>query len=81
MATNVVAEYTNNGPDGRSSTIQKTISVADVVVRTTTTDVGTFNTATVTADVAPSLVFADSDGVPAGRYEKVATGVFRRVVR
>jgi hypothetical protein len=33
---------------------------------------------TVTADVAPSLVFAATDGVPPGRYEKVATGVFRR---
>lgn len=78
MATTVTAEWTGDGSDGRSSTIQKSIvGVADVVINTTPNSTGGWNTATVTADVAPSLVFATSDGVPPGRYEKVATGVFR----
>lgn len=78
MSTNVVAEWTGSGPDGRSSTLNKTISVADQTVNTTPTAVGTFTTAVVTADLARSLVFADSDGVPAGRYEKTSAGNFRK---
>lgn len=79
MATNVTAEFTNNRSDGTSSTTTSgNISVADVVVNTTPNATGGWNTATVTADVAPSLVFAASDGVPPGRYEKFATGKFRR---
>jgi hypothetical protein len=79
MATNVTAEWTNAGPDGRSSTTTSAnISVNDVTVNTTPNATGGWNTATVTADVAPSLVFQTSDGVPPGRYEKFATGKFRR---
>lgn len=79
MPTNVTAEWTTSGPDGRSSTLTKTINnVADQVVNTTPNATGGWNTATVTADVARTLVFAASDGVPPGRYEKTATGNFRK---
>ncbi len=78
MATNVTAEFTTEGADGQSSLSTKTISVANQVVNTTPTATGGWNTATVTADLARTLVFAASDGVPPGRYEKCATARFRR---
>lgn len=77
MATNCTFEWTGHQANGIGSTISKVVSMADVVVNTTPTATGGWNTATVTADVARSHVMAESDGVPAGRYEKTSTGNFR----
>jgi hypothetical protein len=80
MSTNITAEFQNALPNGIGATVQKTgISKADVVVNTTPTATGGWNTATVTADVARSHVLGAADGVPPGTYEKVSTGVFRKV--
>lgn len=80
MATNITAEWQNAHPGGFGGTQSKSgISKADVVVNTTPTSTGGWNTATVTADVARSHVLGAADGVPPGTYEKVSTGVFRKV--
>lgn len=85
MATNITAEFDNSGPNGVGAVVQKAgISIADQVVTTTTTNVGTFNTATVTADLARTLALTQAThGVPDGVYERtnsVVGGqqVFRR---
>lgn len=81
MATNITAEWFNARQDGAGATVQKAaISLADVVINTTPTATGGWNTATVTADVARShYLTRATHGVPDGMYEKVATGVFRKV--
>lgn len=80
MATNCTFNWTETSANGVSSNVSKVISLADVVVQTTPTAVGTFNTATVTADKARSHQLAASDGVSPGRYEKVAEpDVFRKL--
>lgn len=87
MATNITAEWEGTKPDGSGAMASKaSISLNDVVVNTTVTAVGTFNTATVTADVARTHALTQAaHGVPDGVYE--ATGatvggqkVFRRKV-
>lgn len=78
MATNVTAEFSGHGPNGVGATITSgNISVADQTVNTTPNATGGFNTATVTADVARTLVFAASDGVRPGTYENIGVGKFR----
>lgn len=81
MATNITAEWQTRIEGGAGGTVQKTaISLADVVVNTTPTATGGWNTATVTADVAPRhFLTRATHGVPDGMYEKVSTGVFRKV--
>lgn len=72
MATNITAEFDNAGPTGAGGVVQKTgISLADVVVNTTPTTTGGWNTATVTADVARSHPLTRAThGVPDGIYER-----------
>lgn len=71
MATNITAEFDNSGPGGNGGVVQKAgISLADVVVNTTPTVTGGWNTATVTADVARSHPLTQAThGVPTGIYE------------
>lgn len=71
MATNISARWQSLGPDGRGSETAVTVSLADVVVNTTPTATGGWNTATVTADLARSHVLGPANGVPQGTYEKV----------
>lgn len=85
MATNITAEFDNSGPNGQGGVVQKAgISLNDVTVNTTTTNVGTFNTALVTADLARSHPLTQAThGVPDGVYERTASvvggqQVFRR---
>lgn len=80
MPTNITAEWTETNPaTGQSQTVQKTgISLADVVVNTTPTMFGGWNTATVTADLARRHSLGVANGVPKGIYEKVDDIVFRR---
>lgn len=77
MATNITAEFSNSLPTGVGAVVQvPNISLADVVVNTTTTNVGTFNTATVTADVARSHPLTQAvHGVPTGIYENTGAVV------
>lgn len=86
MATNITAEWHNGKPDAAGATVQKSgISLNDVTVNTTTTSVGTFNTASVTANLARSHALTRAThGVPDGVYEKTGAvvggeSVFRRV--
>lgn len=79
MATNITAEWSEAGPDGRGSVVQKAaISLADVVVNTTPNTTGGWNTATVTADLARRHALTAAQGVPPGIYEKVGDATFRR---
>jgi hypothetical protein len=80
MATNITAEWSNAKPNGEGGTTQKAaISLNDVVVNTTPTVTGGWNTATVTADVARShYLTRATHGVPDGMYEKTVTGTFRK---
>lgn len=71
MATNITAEFDNSQASGAGGVVQKaSISLADVVVNTTPTVTGGWNTATVTADVARSHPLTRAThGVPDGIYE------------
>lgn len=84
MATNCTFFCYGEGPDGRGSERSGIISLADVVVQTTTTDVGTFNTATVTADKQRSILLtasaAATAGVEPGWYDNVGGANFRKQV-
>lgn len=77
MATNITAEFDNSNANGQGGVVQKaSISLNDVTVNTTTTNVGTFNTASVTADLARSHPLTRAThGVPDGIYERTASVV------
>lgn len=79
MATNITAEWSTAGPDGRGEVTQKAaISLNDVVVNTSPNSTGGWNTATVTADLARRHSLGTANGVPPGIYEQVAPAVFRK---
>lgn len=71
-------------PDTKGGTIlsQGTLSLNDVVVNTTPTATGGWNTATVHADVQRRIFVGASDaataGVGVGWYEQIGTATFRR---
>lgn len=82
MATNVTAEFHSPLPSnvgGQSSkTTVANISKADITVNTTPNSTGGWNTAVVTADKVRNIVFTAADGVPAGNYEAVGGGTYRK---
>lgn len=85
MATNCDFECYSDPPtpDGRVGKKTGTISLADVVVNTTPTTTGGWNTATITADLAPrhfvGTSAAATAGIDSGWYEKVGLALFRKV--
>lgn len=85
MATNVVFEaHTPAAPgNGVGGKVSATISLADVVVNVAPTAVGTFTTATVTADLQRSILITPAagvtNGIPAGWYENAGPALFRKV--
>ena len=84
MATNCTFKYQSKGPDGRTGEISAVISLADVTVNTTPTtglSGGSWNTATVTADLQSQIFVtaaqAASAGIPSGWYQKSGPTEFR----
>lgn len=82
MATNVTFFCYTRRPDGRTTERSGVLSLADVVVNTTPTDVGTFNTATVTADNQRQIYVNPTDaataGVDPGWYNRINGANFRK---
>lgn len=76
MATNITAEWESPGADGRSATISKTVSIADVTVNSAPNNTGGWTTASVTADLAPGHYLGVADGVPPGYYRKTGALTF-----
>lgn len=81
MATTCSFVCPDSGPNGMGGLLTADISLGDVVVQTVPTAVGTFSTATVTADVQRRIFVnaadAAANNLRSGWYEKVAAATFR----
>lgn len=88
MATNCTlrayASHNRQHGDSRTSEVSAVVSLADVVVNTTPTSTGGWNTATVTADLQRTIFLsaaaAASAGIPPGWYERDGLASFRKML-
>lgn len=86
MPTSCTFKTSGHGKSGgTTSEVSGSASLADVVVNTTPTATGGWNTATVTADKQRSILLNVADattaGVEPGWYDNVGGGVYRKQER